>query len=338
MKYIILTLFTSFLLTPCFAQEGYGNYYANALSALKAKESVPVEYLNGFVVVSRLNNFYALPVQVKDKQNVLQQSQVQFLLNSMEADKMAWGVGEDFTKLERQAVVMDAPYHNSYNALKEAEVIAKAHIPNNETQQSWDEIVAIVKQDEVDGYNFVSHFSDEMKEGSSIKNGTMYAGPNGGGGAYERVAVYQNVNPKDIYYWQMAGNIETIESGWGKAYEISREEFLDSIMGGQVIEAQHYKVMLNSITLDNYKDFGMNYEDNMGLKIKVSNSLSSSNNIWNNASIGANMLQGMEGRQKAISALNSFFNEIQPHNFMDGTVYVIGPNGGGGAYMIQNIK
>ena len=91
MKYIILTLFTSFLLTPCFAQEGYGNYYANTLSALKAKESVPVEYLNGFVVVSRLNNVYALPVQVKDKQIVLQQSQVQFLLNSMEADKMAWG-------------------------------------------------------------------------------------------------------------------------------------------------------------------------------------------------------------------------------------------------------
>ena len=47
---------------------------------------------------------------------------------------------------------------------------------------------------------------------------------------------------------------------------------------------------------------------NMGLKIKVSNSLSSSNNIWNNASIEANMLQGMGGRQKAIAALNSFFN------------------------------
>ena len=62
--------------------------------------------------------------------------------------------------------------------------------------------------------------------------------------------------------------------------------------------------MLNSITLDNYKDFGMNYEDNMGLKIKVSNSLSSSNNVWNNASTGANMLQGMGGgRQKAIAAL-----------------------------------
>lgn len=164
-------------------------------------------------------------------------------------------------------------------------------------------------------------------------NNKKFSGPNGGGGAYRKVAFNQDVIPENTYWqnWQKKGDFKVIETDWGEIYEIPKEKFLKSIMEEQSIEVkQHYKGMV----LDDRNVFNVAgyYDDNKIWEIGAPHSLIG-NNVWNNEFNRVNMLQQvlqqMEGKKKPIDILNSF--EINHHPFTDSSVYVIGPNGGGGA-------
>ena len=327
MKHIILILLISFLLTPSFAQEGY-NYYPYDLQA----EVVPAEYLNGFIIVSRSNNFYALPAQVEDYQVVLQPNQIQFLLNSMKQNEMVLNGEEVPYPVEKQAAIIDSADYNSNGFLREAGVFAKAHVSRNGIPESWNEIRKIAaNQFGVENYNLVSHFSNRFK-GNPAANSSVNVGPNGGGGAYDQANFYHYQNPKNYDIdWEVVGNTEFINNEWGEAIEIS-EEWLN-IMA----EAKHRALLDDEIS----KGFNaiMGYGANADLIMQASHGFSAGQEIWFDDKFSGTEIfyQPEETEHIGIDVLNSFSNQVKAHPFMDYLVYVIGPNGGGGAYyMIQD--
>lgn len=333
MKYIILILFTSFLLNLSFAQEGY-NDYPNTFYELQEKD-VPVEYVNGFVVISRSNDFYILPAQVEDNQVALQPNQIQFVLNSMKPNKIALKGEKDFYPVQKQDAIIDWDYYNSPELLREAGVFAKAHISKNGTAEEWNEVRA--KQYEIDNYNLVSHFAERV-EGNPAVDSSVSVGPNGGGGAYDQVAFYPYQNPSQNIYWEVIGNTEFINNEWGQAIKIS-DEWLEIIRVGKALKAkQQHEAFLSDEVSRGFNAI-MGYGDNTDLIIKNSHGLLAGKDIWSGDRFSAAeiLYQPEEEGQRAIDVLNHFSNQIEAYPFIeDYLVYVLGPNGGGGAsYMIQ---
>ena len=328
MKYIILILFTSFLLNPCFAQEGY-NDYLNDFYELQAKD-VPVGYVNGIVVISRSNDFYVLPAQVEDNQVALQPNQIQFVLNSMKPNKIALKGEEAFYPVQKQAAIIDSDYYNSPELLREVGVFAKTHISKNGIPEDWNEVRA--KQYGIDNYNLVSHFAERV-EGNPAVDSSVSVGPNGGGGAFDQVAFYPYQNPSQNIYWEVIGNTEFINNEWGQAIKLS-DEWLEIIRERGALKAkQQHEAFLNDEISKGFNAI-MGYGDNADLMINNSHGLLVGKDIWSGDRFSGTEIfyQPEEVGQRAIDVLNDFSNRIEAHPFIDYSVYVIGPNGGGGAY------
>ena len=333
MKYIILILFTSFLLNLSFAQEGY-NDYPNTFYELQAKD-VPVGYINGIVVISRSNDFYALPAQVEGNQVVLQPNQIQFVLNSMKQNKIALKGEEAFYPVQKQAAIIDSDYYNSPELLREAGVFAKTHISKSGIPEEWNEVRA--KQYGIDNYNLVSHFAERV-EGNPAVDSSVSVGPNGGGGAFDQVAFYPYQNPSQNIYWEVIGNTEFINNEWGTAKEIT-DEWLEIIREGNTLRAKQYEALLNDEFSEGYNAI-IGYGNNADWIIQNSHDLLVSKDIWSGDRFSGTEIfyQPEEEGQRTIDVQNDFSNRIEAHPFIDYSVYVIGPNGGGGAYYMIREK
>ncbi len=238
MQYIGCLLLSTFLLNPCFAQEGYGGHYANAFSGIKTGKRFVYQNAGGAFVVLNEDELYSFPTGEEKQKVIVAHPQMEAILNFVKESQVSWDSGNAFPKWGKETgIVFNGNYPESYQALealKTLKVINMGEVPQYVVGREAGFKIAT----NIHKAGSLSFYSDRMNNLPML----MLAGPHGGGGgAYD---IIMAVGPHGG-----GGGAYMKAYRWGQE-EISTEELKERMQTAGISE-QVFLYVVNGFNFKN---------------------------------------------------------------------------------------
>ena len=187
MKYIGFFLLVIILIKPCFAQEGYSDYYVNTFSGIQAGKEIAYQSADEAVVILNESGIYFFPTQVENQTIILSHPQMQAFLNFAKESQASWNKRNSFPESRKAQVnYLNGSYPETYKAFEDFKTLKQMNIKVGLQQYPIETGAGFEIEDTYQADSLNAHLQG-MNNDFSIP---MFAGgPHGGGGGVYDMAV-----------------------------------------------------------------------------------------------------------------------------------------------------